>query len=349
MDVNQHQRFAIADRSYLNLVKRDITKLAESYGFSEGEIGKINIIVSEIATNLVHHTTKGGEILVKPIGTDVKDIKGIEILSIDQGPGMTDPERLMEDGVSTYGSAGEGLGAIKRQSSFFDYYTTPELGTVILSRIFKPVKHSLIKLKPGRLEIGSIMVAKNGETLCGDGWFYQPTDNHDYILALDGLGHGPEANEASSQGIESFRKIPAASPTDILRQIHNDIRRTRGAVGAVVRINDNDSELDFCGIGNIAGKIFSANGSNTIGVTKNLISYNGILGHNIPNSLHNQQTEWHTGKLMVLHSDGIKSRWDLSRYPDLHRHDPSMIAAVIYRDYNRGTDDTTVIVAKPKI
>ena len=163
----------LADRSYLSLVKRDITKLAETYGFSETELGKINIVVSEMATNLVRHTTGGGEILVKP--TD-PDLKGIEIICLDHGPGMANPERMMEDGISTFGGSGEGLGAIKRQSSFFDYYSRPETGTILLSRIFKNVASETQIPKPPKLEIGSVMVAKNGETICGDGWHCRQID-----------------------------------------------------------------------------------------------------------------------------------------------------------------------------
>lgn len=349
MDVRQHQRFVIADRSYLNIVKRDISKLAESYGFDETGIGKINIVVSEMVSNLIKHTTDGGEILVKP--TD-EDLKGIEIICLDRGPGMLNPEHLMADGVSTSGTAGEGLGAIKRQSTFFDYYTQDQGGTILLSRIFKTVVHSpyqtRIIAKPEKLEIGAVMVAKTGETLCGDGWHLQLTDGKVLILAVDGLGHGPDANEAASQSIASFRNNAAYSPAETLRQIHSDIRRTRGAVGAVLHINKKSPEVQFCGIGNINGKVFSITTSKTITVTKNLISYNGILGHNIPNTVHNQLTAMNPGQLLVLHSDGVKSRWDLNKYVDLHRHDASLIAALIYRDFNRGTDDTLVIVAKSK-
>ncbi|MBK0402352.1 SpoIIE family protein phosphatase [Adhaeribacter sp. BT258] len=349
MDVKQHQRFIIADRSYLNLVKRDITKLAENYGFSENEIGKINIVVSEMVSNLVKHTSAGGEVLVKPVGDD---LSGIEIISIDYGPGMVDPERMMEDGVSTHGTAGQGLGAIIRQSAFFDYYTLPESGTVLLSRIFKQVVDSPFLSKPipkpEKLEVGAIMVAKNGETVCGDGWEMAQTETNTYIVAFDGLGHGPDANAASTEAIKSFKQNLIDSPSNALRQIHADIRRTRGAVGAVCNIHKATGELDFCGIGNINGKIFGSNGQKTVSVLKNLVSYNGTLGHNIPNTMHDLRTEIQMGQLLVLHSDGIKSRWDVTKYPDLHRHDPSLIAAIIYRDFNRGTDDVLVIVAKAK-
>ncbi|WP_233507801.1 ATP-binding protein [Adhaeribacter pallidiroseus] len=60
MDYNLHVRFELVDRSFVNIVKRDITKLASSFGLSEVEIGKVNIVIAEMASNLIKHTPKGG-------------------------------------------------------------------------------------------------------------------------------------------------------------------------------------------------------------------------------------------------------------------------------------------------
>jgi len=345
MDVNQHQRFLIPDRSYLSLTKRDITRLAESFGLSASEVGKVNIIVSELTSNLVKHSNAGGELLVKAIG---KPTRGIEIISLDNGPGMSDPQRMMEDGVSTFGSAGEGLGAIKRQSDVFDMYSHPSVGTVIVSRIYKSGK---VPAKTGtghRFEIGNIMVPKPQEVDCGDGFAIVEKGTDIYLLALDGLGHGSHAHEAAMQAVEEFCKHPSSSPADSLRQIHSTIKRTRGAVGLTAYIDGSNQRLSYCGIGNIAGKMFSADGSLISTPYKNIISYNGILGHNIPTTLNNQQLDWGRNKLLVLHSDGLKSRWDLNKYPGLHRHLATTIAAVLFKDYSRHTDDTLVIVCKAK-
>ena len=91
MDVNKHQRFPLTDASYLSKVKRDITHLAGNAGFSETEIGKINIVVSEMASNLVRHVANGGEILARII--EEPNQTGIEIISLDRGPGMPEPQQ----------------------------------------------------------------------------------------------------------------------------------------------------------------------------------------------------------------------------------------------------------------
>ena len=153
MVVKHHQRFQLADRSFANIVKRDITRLAESHGFSQAEVGRINIVVSEMASNLLKYSPIGGEIFVR-----FTPDKALEIICLDNGPGMKDPQRMLVDGTSTTGTAGEGLGAIMRQSHTFDLYSHPGCGTVILSRIYKGL-HEAPK-KKSTFEIATVIVPK---------------------------------------------------------------------------------------------------------------------------------------------------------------------------------------------
>ncbi|WP_347156503.1 ATP-binding protein [Pontibacter chitinilyticus] len=341
MGVKFHQRFSVPDKSFASLTKRDIARLAESYGFSPAGVGKINIVVAEMVSNLTKHSTYGGDLLVKPLDTD-----GIEIICLDNGPGMGDPARMMEDGVSTYGSSGEGLGAIRRQSDFFDMYSHQGVGTVILSRIYKQDRAPATDpMAP--YEVGAVMVPKPAELACGDAFSILIEGGELYLLAADGLGHGLQAQEASELAADTFEKNFASDQPGLLRIIHNSIRRTRGAVGLCAHISP--SSVKYCGVGNIAGKLFSLDGPFGVGSYKNMLSYNGILGHNIPNTLNVQQLEWNRNKLLVLHSDGLKSRWELSKYPGIQQHHAAIIAAVLYKEYCRQTDDTLVLVCKQNI
>ncbi|MDO1445560.1 ATP-binding protein/SpoIIE family protein phosphatase [Rhodocytophaga aerolata] len=340
MEFNAHHCFPVSDRSYLSLTKREIQKLAESYGFTEAKLGKIDIVASELASNLIKHTTSGGEILVKALG--MGRAAGIEIISVDNGPGMVDVLRMMQDGVSTVGSQGEGLGAIKRLSHEFDIYSQPEQGTVVLSRIYLTEKDRKKNTGFNQLDVRAVMVAKTGETYCGDAWRALPVKDGCVIMAADGLGHGEEAHMASTQAVAVLSESLAVDPAGALRIIHQEIKRTRGAVGAVAFIQSAAGKVSFCGIGNIGGKVLS------LEVNKSLISYNGILGHNIPNTIHNHQFSWSDTSIVLLHSDGLKSRWEFSKYPLLRLHDPSVMAAVLYKDHTRKIDDILVIAGKQK-
>lgn len=342
MDVKHHQRFLLADRSFANIIKRDITRIAESYGFSPTEVGRVNIVVSEMTSNLLKYAPQGGELLVKYTSE-----QALEIICIDSGPGMKDPHRMILDGTSTGGTTGEGLGAIVRQSHVFDMYSQPGSGTIVLSRVYKGL-HDAPKVT-SHFDVAALLVPKTNETTCGDGFALYEQGKNCYLIALDGLGHGSFANEASTEAANFFLQNPDTDPAQNLRLIHAAIRKTRGAVGTIAHINLSQKNIAYCGIGNIAGKIFSIEGPGIMNSSsKNIIAYNGILGHNIPNTLNTQTLEWNNSKLLILHSDGIKSRWDLSKYTNLHRHDTSIIAALLYRDFSRHTDDTLVAVIRSK-
>jgi anti-sigma regulatory factor (Ser/Thr protein kinase) len=340
MEFNAHHRFPVVDRSYLSLTKREIQKLSESYGFTEAKQGKIDIILSELASNLVKHTKLGGEILIKPVGK--YKITGIEILCIDNGPGMHDVPRMMEDGVSTIGSQGEGLGAIKRLSDEFDLYSQPEQGTVILSRLYLTEKDRKNSIVTEALDIRAVMVAKSGEIHSGDAWQALPYHNGYAILAVDGLGHGEAAHEAAAEAVRTFKENFSDNPAAMLKMVHQEIKRTRGAVGAIAIVDTQKGNVMFCGIGNISGKVLSGE------MSKSLISYNGILGHNIPTSFNTHPFSWNDTSMLVLHSDGLNSRWDINKFPYLKKHDPSIIAATLYKQHTRKTDDVLVIIGKYK-
>lgn len=342
MDVKPHKRYLLQDKSYASIAKREIGRMAEEAGFTSAEVGKVNIVVSEMASNLAKHASNGGELLVRLLGPD-----GIEIICLDSGPGMQDPTRMQEDGVSTYGSAGEGLGAIKRQSDVFDLYSQLGVGTVIVSRVYRAGRYTPV-LRPHH-EIGFVLVPKPNEQLCGDNLAIIEKGAEVNLLVLDGLGHGEHASEAAATAGTIFLETSPQHPTDMMRHVHQHIRRTRGAVGIAINLSGNSHKISYCGIGNIAGKLFYPDSATPGSGYKSIISYNGILGHNIPNTLNNQQLDWHRNSMLVLHSDGLKSRWELNKYPTLARHLPTTIAALLYKEHTRLTDDTVVMVCKSKL
>jgi hypothetical protein len=56
---------------------------------------------------------------------------------------------------------------------------------------------------------------------------------------------------------------------------------------------------------------------------------------------------WADGALLIMHSDGLGSRWQIERYPGLSDRHPALVAGVLYRDWSRGRDDVTVVAARP--
>jgi anti-sigma regulatory factor (Ser/Thr protein kinase) len=336
MDNAAHKSYKIPDRSYASLAKREIHKLAASTGLTPARLAETDIVVSELISNLNKHTPEG-ELLVKPV-LDDDDRAGIEIISIDNGRGIENIAEMIKDGKSSSGTLGQGLGAIKRLSDDFEIYSLPGWGTVVLSRIYNILKTE--KSYRGLIGINALLLPKNGEELCGDGWKFFRQGASLKIIALDGLGHGPEAHKASEKAEKEFIGLKNATPSDTIRILHRNLRDTRGAVGMILHFDTVSNLISYAGLGNVSAKKINHES------TKNLVSYNGIIGHTIPNTINSNTITWHPNDTLIIYSDGLKSRWDLMQLPNILQYDGSVIAAALYKDHSRQTDDLLIIVIK---
>lgn len=334
MDSGRHIRFNASERSYLAILKKDIHQAVTEAGFDAKKVAAIDIVVAEMASNLIKHGG-GGEILMRIFPDSENEY--VELLSIDNGPGISDVARMMEDGMSTTNTLGHGLGSIKRLSDFFDIYSIKDWGTILLARIYKKPTSSLAHYPA---EVRSIILAKPGEDVCGDGHYMKLSKEHLRLFIGDGLGHGPEANKAVVEAIRAFRTCPENSPAEIIRFMHQSVKRTRGLVGTIAQYSFKEKKWFTCGVGNIAARLYNA------GQTKNCLAYNGIIGMNIPTTMKDQVYAWEYGQILAMCSDGIKTRWESQRYPAIFRHDLSIFAAAIYKDFARHTDDMSVVVSR---
>lgn len=337
MDRTDHRCFNAQDRSYFAILKKEIHKIVAEAGFSEKKIGEVDIIVAEMTSNLAKHA-EGGEILVRLMKEG--DVEAVEIISIDNGPGMADPQKMLEDGLSTSNTLGHGLGSMKRLSDVFQIYSLINWGTIVLSRVYR---NKLSPQRSPKAEVRSVVVAKPGEEVSGDSYCYELTNDQLTIFVGDGLGHGPDANFAVTQAIKAMLKESAKEPVEILRDLHTAVRKTRGLVGTVAVFHFKDKKWRICGIGNIATRM--QNGL----LVRNYMAYNGIVGMNIPNTMKDQLVDHVKGQLIIMCSDGIRTRWDIQKYTSILRYDLSILAAAIYKDYGRGTDDMSVIIGRVNI
>jgi anti-sigma regulatory factor (Ser/Thr protein kinase) len=331
-----HISFAADDRSYFSLIKKEIHRMATEGGVPASRINELDLIVAEMTSNLFKYS-EGGELLMGVFANNGNPY--VELISIDNGPGMINPTRMMQDGVSTSNTLGHGLGSMKRLSDTFELYSQIGWGTIVLSRVYSnPEK---IKEK-NEVVMRPIVVFKPGEKTSGDGFTYKKTDKYLKIMLADGLGHGPEANLAVNEAANAFKVFPDYSPTETIRFIHNSIKKTRGAVINIVGYDFARKVWTSAGVGNIAARIFGPVSF------KSQMSYNGIVGHNIPNTMSDQEYPVEEFNQIMLCSDGIKTRIDMARYPMMYKYDLTILAAAIYKDHARRNDDMSVVIAKIK-
>ena len=321
----------IDDRTQVGEARRAALEMAEALGLGVTPSGKAALATTEAATNIVKHAGSG-KILLAPLvrGTAV----GLEILALDRGPGISNVTASMRDGYSTAGSMGAGLGALSRVSPSFELYSQLGRGTALRLEVWGGAPPP-----EAELEIGAICLPKTGEEVPGDGWLLEASDDYRTIMVVDGLGHGPNAARAARAATEAFAAHPAATPGALMQICHGALAATRGAAGAAARIAPAKKHGSFAGVGNIACRV------EMIGERRQLVSHSGTLGH-VMRRVQEFEFDFPAGALLILHSDGLTTRWTSEDYPGLLGKHPGLIAGVLYRDHNRGTDDVTVVVLK---
>jgi anti-sigma regulatory factor (Ser/Thr protein kinase) len=336
-----HISYLADDRSYYSLLKKDIHHKAQEAGFGEKKLAALDLVLAEMTSNL-HKYSTGGEILAGVLQDELG--KYIEVVCMDSGPGVLDIGKMMVDGFSTTNTMGNGLGSMKRLADRFDIFSMKGWGTIVMCRIYKDdVSHAHRTASANTLEIRPLVVSKTGESVSGDGTYYHNYGKNVKLLVADGLGHGSEANHAVNEAVAAFKECYTDTPVEQLRYIHQKIRKTRGMVGTIANFNLETKMLDIAGIGNISAKFLRMGGE-----SKNHISYNGIIGHNIPNTMNGQHIAFADYNMLILCSDGIRSRWEVSKYQGIFKCDSAILAAAIYKDYARRTDDMSVVIVKLK-
>ncbi|WP_163397531.1 SpoIIE family protein phosphatase [Flavobacterium fluviatile] len=333
---NTFSSYKIDDRSLIPFIKREIHNLAIQLGFTPHRAAETDIIVAELTSNLIKFA-KEGVLLYRP--HLVAEQSAIEIYCLDKGIGFENAARIMNDGYSTANTLGHGLGSIKRLSNDFQIYSMKNWGCVQYVRICEKVDICLPSFK-NELKYSTIAVNYPGEKVCGDGYHIKYLKNGFQIFVGDGLGHGEYAYEAVQAGLKAFRQTIEFQPSEILRDIHAKTKKTRGLVATIITVDYAAEVWNICGIGNINTRIY--NGLEN----KTYTPYNGILGHNIPRTLNNTIVPYKKHQIIIMHSDGLRTRWSLNDMNGIFKQSPGIIAASLLKENIRGNDDATIFVAK---
>jgi len=328
--MHNHVSILIDDSSQVGEARRAAMMVAAEAKLGDVDAGKLSIITTELATNILKHA-KNGEILIG----NVRSESAVDVIALDQGPGINDLQRSMEDGVSTAGTAGHGLGAIRRQSSSFEIYSRPGGGSAVIATVGASSRNG------EQFDVGVVCRPVKGEIDCGDGWATGHTVSKQQLMVVDGLGHGTDAYAAASKAMSIFAQHAKQGPTELLNFAHMALRPTRGAALAMADIDLDKGTVRYAGVGNIAATILDN------GQTRSLVSHNGTVGAEM-RKVQEFTYPWNRESILVMNSDGLTTHWRLDPYPGLQIKSTLMMAAILYRDFKRTRDDSTVLVARER-
>jgi anti-sigma regulatory factor (Ser/Thr protein kinase) len=321
----------VTDESSVGAVRRSALMAAQRLQFDDARSGELALVATEASRNVLVHGG-GGQVVLT--GCRNGHRAAASILAMDKGPGIKDLAQAMSDGYSTAGTMGGGLGAMKRIAERLEIFSS-RTGTIVMLQVGTPVIQE-------ELEVAGFAIPYPGERHCGDAWVTDSTPERTALLVVDGLGHGWEAAEAAQEAVTTFRKRAQSKPSEMLGYIHEALKKTRGAVAAVAEVRPREGALVYAGVGNISAVVLSGSGA-----SRSLVSHNGTLGV-ATSRIQEFKSEWPRDGVLVMHSDGLQSRWDLSStsYPGLLSRHPALIGGALLRDFRRQRDDASVVVIK---
>ena len=317
----------VEDASAVTACRQAVQNMAERLRFPAARIGQLALAVTEAASNLHKHAEQGSLLLC--VNRDGPQ-PGINLVTIDAGPGVRDVSAALRDGHSTAGTLGIGLGAIQRLADFADLYSRPGHGTSLVARFCASPPVSQPRW-------AGLIRPITGETECGDAYGVVPADGAVTAVLCDGLGHGPLAAAAAAAGVAAVLDDPAGESAALLERVHRRMSGTRGGAVGVVQVGGQLAR--FAGLGNVAASIVSD------GQRKSMISIPGIAGVQA-RTIRQFEYDVPPGSAVILHSDGVSSRWEAATLPALEARDPLLIAAVLLAEAGVHRDDAGVLVLK---
>lgn len=338
----------ITGLSDVGLCRRKAVGLSKQIGFDEVRTGEVAILVSELITNVLKHGGGSGRMMVCQL-VDAENHKAIEVWCCDNGNGIQDFDTMIGDGISNNNSLGIGLGTIRRFSDLMEVNPKPlpVMNGISIAGL-EGFRHCIriVKWFPQNVWIGTnrnlltgaVSRCKPGEVLNGDSYLISHLSPFRTIVAIiDGLGHGREAHIAASLAKEQIMLRPELPVDTLVTHAHQAIRGTRGAVLGLMHIDTEKHKLFFTGIGNIEGFLITSSGK------KNLLSFGGIVGHNIrtPRVF---EFAFEAGDTACVYSDGVNSRWRIDEI-DWKEH-PQQNAEYLISHFSRPNDDATILIIR---
>ncbi|ANT62959.1 hypothetical protein AYJ57_21010 (plasmid) [Salipiger sp. CCB-MM3] len=328
-----NQWVEIDDRSAVAVVRRLARRHGQEIGLSEVRIDELAIVATEATTNILRYADRGRALIdVVQRGGQ----KSVALVFTDKGPGISDADRMFQDGESSTDSAGLGLGAIRRLSDTFDIFSSPDFGTTIVCTFSAAAGPTA----PG-IELAGLRVCHPLEQQCGDDFLIRETKGATDILMCDGLGHGPDAAAASEEVFEAAWAAGglSAEPGQTMRQITEKLVGRRGAVAAIVHVAQPQMVMSYAGLGNISTIRIGETGVQRMAVRDGRIGAGPTRGYE-------ETLELMANDLVILHSDGLKTLREAHFPPGLLRKSPLLIAGFFLDRAFRGRDDASIIVLR---
>lgn len=183
---------------------------------------------------------------------------------------------------------------------------------------------------------------REGEDMSGDHYLICRVADRILMAVVDGIGHGPEAARASRLAVSVLEAHADESLVSLFALCHKELRSTRGVVMSLALLDSSDDSMTWLGVGNVGGRLLRTD-KTSIYSEEELLTYSGVVGHEIPAMLVFSVLPIFKGDVLVLATDGISYEFAKSVFTGRSAH---QIANDILSKHSKGIDDALVMVVK---
>jgi anti-sigma regulatory factor (Ser/Thr protein kinase) len=343
-----HLRFDVSDRADVGALRRLVCEQARRHGATQAGCARAELVATELATNLVQHAEPGGWVLVRALPP-----ASLELIAVDRGPGIDDPAAAVAGRSRTPTGLGCGLAAVRRASSHFDLHSQAGRGTTVLAEVTladqphagrlagEPPAGPLADPRAGGPGRGWAGVSVGITEPCGDAWAVTHDDQGFAVAVADGLGHGAAASTAADAAAAGFAAA-RGDPGSFMVKANAAMLGTRGGAATVCQLQPGKGILRYVAVGNVNGCVLAGSARHR------LITYGGTLGlRDTPPTAPVLTCPWPARATLLVWTDGLHSRAaSCAMDAGLLARDPAVIAATLYRDHLRGSDDATIVIVR---
>jgi anti-sigma regulatory factor (Ser/Thr protein kinase) len=328
------QPIPIYDEASISSARQRVREAGERFNLHKDLVETVALIASELTHNQLSHA-KQGYFAVKPIERD--GVRGLEVIAADLGPGIEKPATAIRGEVSRItGSLGAGLGAVKRLSDETEFDNRLLEGACILARKFEsssvtPAAEAAIMSKPFP-----------GEVISGDDSILIHSLTGFMCAVADGLGHGPEAREASNRAMELIGKNHQMALDQLADVINAGLAGTRGCALSVARYIKDARTLEYAAAGDVHAHLYHLREAHFFTPVSLVLGTGQLKKQKI--RIETQTVK--SGSVLVMFTDGLKSRTNLKGQLDVLRQPAIAITQHLLEHDSRPDDDALVFVAK---
>ena len=326
------QSIPIYDEASVSSARQRVRDVGLAFNGSKILIESVALIASELTHNQLAHA-KQGYFAVRPIERD--NVKGLEVIAADLGPGIEKP--VLTGAVHTKGSLGAGLEGVLRLADDVEIDTRRAEGLCVIARKFESGLSA-------SYEIAIAGAPYPGEIVSGDDAVYIPSDSGFLAAVCDGLGHGPEAREASNIAVGAIARNSHLELSDLIEAVRSEVTGSRGCVLAVVRFFKDQRLLQCVSVGDIRAHLYHLREAHFFTATPFVVGDRELPARR----LRIEEVPVAAGSVLTIFTDGLESKTNLKGQMDLLRRPALVIAQHLLENHSRRTDDALVFVVRFK-